>query len=233
MLIKRKERRGAPQHDFQAIAAGLASRRPRPPHVPAPLGPRGRRRSRRWARSSSARCARREAGRPAAAGAEVDHQEERLHALLGRLHGDGRGAERRLGRPGAVLGQPDQPRHALRQGRGDPRTRARRPPAEIPDEARQRRMAAHLAGTRRSTRSATSCSTIREKSGADSVYWLGSAKFTNEGAYLFRKFGAFWGTNSSTIRRASATRPRSRASPTPGATARRPTPTTTSATPRP
>ncbi len=37
---------------------------------------------------------------------------------------------------------------------------------------------------------------IREKSGADSVYLLGSAKFSNEGAYLFRKFGAFWGTNS-------------------------------------
>jgi formate dehydrogenase major subunit len=37
---------------------------------------------------------------------------------------------------------------------------------------------------------------IREKSGADSVYWLGSAKFTNEASYLFRKFGAFWGTNS-------------------------------------
>src|ERR1700749_5279272 len=28
---------------------------------------------------------------------------------------------------------------------------------------------------------------IREKSGPDAVYWLGSAKFTNEGAYLFRK----------------------------------------------
>jgi formate dehydrogenase major subunit len=37
---------------------------------------------------------------------------------------------------------------------------------------------------------------IRQESGADSVYWLGSAKFTNEGSYLFRKFGAFWGTNS-------------------------------------
>ncbi len=37
---------------------------------------------------------------------------------------------------------------------------------------------------------------IRGKSGADSVYMLGSAKFTNEAAYLFRKFGAFWGTNS-------------------------------------
>jgi formate dehydrogenase major subunit len=37
---------------------------------------------------------------------------------------------------------------------------------------------------------------IREKSGPDSVYWLGSAKMTNEGAYLFRKLGAFWGTNN-------------------------------------
>jgi formate dehydrogenase major subunit len=37
---------------------------------------------------------------------------------------------------------------------------------------------------------------IREQSGADSVFWLGSAKFTNEAAYLMRKLGAFWGTNS-------------------------------------
>jgi len=37
---------------------------------------------------------------------------------------------------------------------------------------------------------------IREASGPDSVYWLGSAKFSNEGAYLFRKFAAFWGTNN-------------------------------------
>ncbi len=37
---------------------------------------------------------------------------------------------------------------------------------------------------------------IREKSGPDSVYWLGSAKHNNEQAYLFRKFAAFWGTNN-------------------------------------
>ncbi|MGL4290669.1 MAG: formate dehydrogenase subunit alpha, partial [Phreatobacter sp.] len=37
---------------------------------------------------------------------------------------------------------------------------------------------------------------IRAKSGADSVYLLGSAKYTNEAAYLFRKFAAFWGTNN-------------------------------------
>ncbi|MEX1060565.1 MAG: formate dehydrogenase subunit alpha, partial [Methyloceanibacter sp.] len=37
---------------------------------------------------------------------------------------------------------------------------------------------------------------LREKSGPDSVYWLGSAKFSNEGTYLYRKLAAFWGTNN-------------------------------------
>jgi len=37
---------------------------------------------------------------------------------------------------------------------------------------------------------------IRQKSGGDAVYWLGSAKMTDEGSYLFRKLGAFWGTNN-------------------------------------
>ena len=37
---------------------------------------------------------------------------------------------------------------------------------------------------------------IRGRSGSDSVYWLGSAKMTDEGSYLFRKLGAFWGTNN-------------------------------------
>ena len=37
---------------------------------------------------------------------------------------------------------------------------------------------------------------IREESGPDSVYWLGSAKFNNEQSYLFRKFAALWGTNN-------------------------------------
>ena len=37
---------------------------------------------------------------------------------------------------------------------------------------------------------------IREKSGPDSVFWLGSAKHSNEQAYLFRKFAAMWGTNN-------------------------------------
>ncbi|MBD3634845.1 MAG: formate dehydrogenase subunit alpha [Methylophaga sp.] len=37
---------------------------------------------------------------------------------------------------------------------------------------------------------------IREQSGPDSVYWLGSAKYSNEQSYLFRKFAALWGTNN-------------------------------------
>ena len=37
---------------------------------------------------------------------------------------------------------------------------------------------------------------IRQQSGPDATFWLGSAKFSNEGAYLFRKLAAFWGTNN-------------------------------------
>ena len=37
---------------------------------------------------------------------------------------------------------------------------------------------------------------IRDESGPDSVYWLGSAKHSDEQAYLFRKFAGYWGTNN-------------------------------------
>ena len=37
---------------------------------------------------------------------------------------------------------------------------------------------------------------IRNSSGPDSVYWLGSAKHNNEQAYLFRKLYAYWGSNN-------------------------------------
>lgn len=37
---------------------------------------------------------------------------------------------------------------------------------------------------------------IRQASGPDAVFWLGSAKQSNEGSYLMRKFAAFWGTNN-------------------------------------
>ncbi len=37
---------------------------------------------------------------------------------------------------------------------------------------------------------------IRKESGPDSVAWMGSAKHSNEQAYLFRKMAAMWGTNN-------------------------------------
>ncbi len=37
---------------------------------------------------------------------------------------------------------------------------------------------------------------VRDTSGPDAVYWLGSAKHNNEQAYLFRKMAALWGTNN-------------------------------------
>ncbi|MBZ9567563.1 MULTISPECIES: formate dehydrogenase subunit alpha [Modicisalibacter] len=37
---------------------------------------------------------------------------------------------------------------------------------------------------------------LRDQYGPDSVYWLGSAKFNNEQAYLMRKLAALWGTNN-------------------------------------
>ncbi len=37
---------------------------------------------------------------------------------------------------------------------------------------------------------------IRKTDGPDSVVFLGSAKFNNEQSFYFRKFAAFWGTNS-------------------------------------
>ena len=40
------------------------------------------------------------------------------------------------------------------------------------------------------------CLDIREKYGQDSVYFLGSAKFNNEQAYLYRKMASLWGTNN-------------------------------------
>ena len=37
---------------------------------------------------------------------------------------------------------------------------------------------------------------IRKESGPDSLYFMGSAKFSNEGCYMYRKFAAMWGTNN-------------------------------------
>jgi formate dehydrogenase major subunit len=61
---------------------------------------------------------------------------------------------------------------------------------------------------------------IRRKSGPESVYWLGSAKFTNEAAYLNRKLAAFWEPTIPITKRASVTLQLSPAWPIRGATAR-------------
>ncbi len=37
---------------------------------------------------------------------------------------------------------------------------------------------------------------IRKESGPDAIFWCGSSKASNEGAYLQRKFAAFWGSNN-------------------------------------
>ncbi|KQU85220.1 formate dehydrogenase [Variovorax sp. Root318D1] len=37
---------------------------------------------------------------------------------------------------------------------------------------------------------------LRQASGPDSVYWIGSSKHSNEQAYLMRKFVSFWGSNN-------------------------------------
>ncbi len=37
---------------------------------------------------------------------------------------------------------------------------------------------------------------IRKESGPDSLYFMGSAKFSNEGCYMYRKLAAMWGTNN-------------------------------------
>ena len=66
--------------------------------------------------------------------------------MFGRLHGHRRGRPGRLGRPGAGVRQPVQPRRPLLQGRGGARARARRPAAALPDETGRRQVAAPRLG---------------------------------------------------------------------------------------
>lgn len=51
---------------------------------------------------------------------------------------------------------------------------------------------------------------IREESGPDSVYFLGSAKHSNEQAYLFRKMASCGAPTTLTTKRVFATPPRLR-----------------------
>ena len=112
-------------------------------------------------------------------------------------------------------------------------TRARRPPPEISDEAGQRPVAADLLGSghQRDRRQADG----HPRASRARIPSTGSARPSSptRAPTCSASSPPSGARTRSTTRRASATRRRSRASPTPGATARRPTPTTTSATPRP
>ena len=76
------------------------------------------------------------------------------------------------------------------------RTGHRRTPPEISDEARERPVDPHQVGPGHQRDRRQADGDPRRNPARDSVYWLGSAKMTNEGSYLFRKLGAFWGTNN-------------------------------------
>ena len=69
---------------------------------------------------------------------------------------------------------------------------------QISHENEQRRVEPAFVGASRSARGLPRRfqRIPRPVRGRTPVYWLGSAKMTNEAAYLFRKFGAFWGTNN-------------------------------------
>ena len=145
MLIKRTERQARRGMPCRRIANSVGWR-PRPPHLPAPL--RSRRRQPRDTRRAAARLGAQGRGRTATARRRQSHHpQEHLHALRRRLHGNGGSRERRLDRPGAELGQPHQPRLALRQGRIRARTGERRTSVEISDEAGQRPMDPRVLGS--------------------------------------------------------------------------------------
>jgi formate dehydrogenase major subunit len=76
-----------------------------------------------------------------------------------------------------------------------------------------------LSGTRRLSEISAKALEIRRGERARiALYLARQRKFTNEAAYLFRKLGAFWGTNNVDHQGdASATRRRWRAWRTPGA----------------
>ena len=145
MLIKRTDRQARRGTLAGSLGQPIA-RRTRPPHLPAPLRPRGRRPCRD---RCAAACDRPQGGRSGIDGdVRRHHPQKHLHALLGWLHAARRSGQRRVGRPGAGLGFADHPRLALRQGRRDPRAGARRPPPALPDEAGERAMDQGVLGCR-------------------------------------------------------------------------------------
>ena len=113
--LARGVRRAVPTMDRRAFLRRSGPRRRRRPRdLAAHAGQEGRGRRCRPRRRQADR-------RPA----------HRVLALLGRLRGRRGGRERRLGPPGAGVRFADQPRRALRQGRGAARARPRRIPPEV------------------------------------------------------------------------------------------------------
>ena len=146
--------------------------------------------------------------------------QEHLHPLLGRLHGDRRGRERRVDRPGAGLGLPDQSRLALLQRRGGARRRAERAAPALPDEARRRAMEPAFVGSgdRRDRRQAArDPRKVRTGFGRTGSAPPSSPTKPPISIANSRRSGA---PTTRIIRRASVTPPRSRASRTRGAMAR-------------
>ena len=146
MLVKR--RAGSAQRS--SLASTLTRRRQchrpdGPPEFPPQLRPGGGRHGRLG--SLAARHREEGRGRSRRSRYRGDAAQEHLHPLLGRLHGHRRGPERRLDRPGAGLGQPDQPGHALRQGRFGARADQGRAPQQVSGEAGERRVEADHLGS--------------------------------------------------------------------------------------
>jgi formate dehydrogenase major subunit len=103
--------------------------------------------------------------------------------------------QRRVGASGAGVRLADQPRAhcakgaSLREhGHGEYRLKY---PMKLVDGKYQK-----ISWDRRSDEVGDRLLKIREESGPDAVYWIGSSKHNNEQAYLLRKFVSMWGTNN-------------------------------------
>ena len=189
---------GSPSSLVSSLARGV---RPRhaddgPARLPAPLRPRRRRRPRGLAAHAGEEGPGRRRPQGRRRREQDRRQAHRLHPLLGRLRGRRGGRERRLGAPGAGVRFADQPRRALRQGRGAARARPRRIPPEVPDEAGQRQVPAHQLGPGARTRSAPRCSSCARRAAPIRSSASARRKHNNEQSYLLRKWVSLWGSNN-------------------------------------
>ncbi len=217
MLIKRTRTRGAARQ--LAAFAGQSDRGLDRRNFLAPLGAR-RGRPCDAGHAAARQRAQGKAGPPPPAGAQVDDPQEHLHPLRRRLYGHRRSRQRRVDRPGAELGQPDQPRLALRQGRLGAGTRLGRAAAQISAEAGRRPMDPHLLGPggRRDRRQAVG-DPRQIGAGFRSIGWARPNSPTRAPT-CSASSAPSGGPTTPITRRGSAIRRRSPGSPIPGAMAR-------------